>query len=190
MFSVYIFTVGALLSWVFTGCLLGFGARILGSVRGRVGVGIAVVFIVDAIQMVLLAPTLALTGQPALKGLATIATLIVQIWVTFVVFKLGFRLSAGRVWALFGIYVAWLVMELIFALLIFRPYIVEACPRPSNRETVSPWKSYFIRDDGILSRIDTSRTMDERRCIANGWLACRASACDLKTVQFMSTIRQ
>ena len=140
MLSVGILSAGALLSWVLSGCLLGFGARILGSVRGRVGVGIAVIFVLHAIQIVVLASNLAISGPPALLALAMFATLIVQIWVTIVVFKLGFRLSAGRVWALFGIYVAWLVAELIFAALIVRPYVVEAfvVPTASMSPTIEP----------------------------------------------------
>ena len=44
MLSIYIVIAGSLITLVITGFLLGFGALILGSPRGRTGVGMAVSF--------------------------------------------------------------------------------------------------------------------------------------------------
>jgi signal peptidase I len=140
MVSVCFIFVATLALWLLRGFLLAFCARILGSPRGWVGVGIAVSFCLIAMGIAFLALDVALAGLSVLMNLARIGMLIVFICITFALFKFAFRLSAGRVWALFGIYISWSVMELIFAVLVVKPYIAEAfiVPTASMSPTIEP----------------------------------------------------
>src|SRR5580658_1382025 len=107
MLTLYIVIAGTLLTLVLTGFLLGFGARILGSPRGRTGVGIAVSFFLLVSAVAFLALEFVFAGSV----LVSVLTLIAEIFVILVVFESSFRLSVGRAWALVGIYMVWIVMQ-------------------------------------------------------------------------------
>ena len=114
--------------------MLGFFARILGSPRGRMGVGIVVACIGAAFGIIFLFVERAIAGIPSLVWL------LAPICVTFVVFRLAFRLPAGRAWALVGIFAIWSALVFVLAFFVMRPYVLEAfvIPAPSMSPTIEP----------------------------------------------------
>jgi signal peptidase I len=72
--------------------------------------------------------------------------LFASIYVTFVVFKLAFRLSTGRVWALLGISMGWGVVAIVFAMLVIRPHIAETffMPTASMSPTIAPQERFVV----------------------------------------------
>jgi signal peptidase I len=111
-----------------------------------VRVGIVVAFILGACAAILVVVDLALEGRSGLASLGKLATLIAWISAIFVAFKSAFRLSTGRVWALFGIYAAWVVLLFILQALVTKPYVAEAfvLSTPSMSPTIEAQDHFFV----------------------------------------------
>jgi signal peptidase I len=146
MISLCFIFVSTFVTWVFTAYVLAFCARIFGSPRGRARVGLAVAFFLVVMGIIFLALDLAVAGPSVLASFVKTAMMVVWIWVIFALFKFAFQLSAGRIWALFGVYLALILIQFIFAVSIIKPFVCEAffIPTASMSPTIEPGDRFVV----------------------------------------------
>jgi signal peptidase I len=102
-------------------------ARALGSPRGRIRVGLAAAAILLVVGILFAGLSAATASEKSARStLVVLGLLLIELTAIFLVLRYAFALGMKRTFALFGVHLGIGVLELILAIFIVRPFIIEA----------------------------------------------------------------
>jgi signal peptidase I len=127
LISIAIFVPIIVLSWIITAWALAYTARKLGSSRGRFVIGLAVCGVVLSLQLMVAYIQLYNASRksgptPWLGAVLLLINLLGMVYI----YRTAFAISISRAFALLGVSISIGVIELVIAILVVRPYLVEA----------------------------------------------------------------
>lgn len=157
MISLAIFILVVVLSLILAAWMLSLAARAVGSSRGRFRNGLVVVLLLLLVNIFFLVIAGALARMQARPSLAIALVFpIVELAVIFVLLRRGFRLTSGRTFAPFGAYIALTLLQIGLAVLVLKPYLVEAFVFPTKgmSPTIEPGDRF------VVNKIIRPRRMD------------------------------
>jgi signal peptidase I len=136
-----------LLAWLAMAWVLARSARAAGSSRGRFRVGLLAVAILFALGIFFRAMDTLRPTQSAIQALSlTWTLLIVHLIVIFVVLRQIFALTTKRTFIPFSVCIVLALVESGLALLVIRPFVVEAfvIPTKSMSPTIDPGDRFVV----------------------------------------------
>ncbi len=141
MSSLCILILGTVVSVLLAAFLVVFVARVLGSPRARMSVGIVFVLsmgVVGIACQVVIAMIRPYHGIPALSGI--LACGLVTLFLCFFIPKRVFRLGVGKTFALLGFYLVYGLLQMALAQWVVKPHVIEAfvLPTPNMAPTLEP----------------------------------------------------
>ena len=133
MLSLTFLTIFLILSIVFSGCIMAWAARAVGSGRGTARIGIPVMMLLMAIGALCVAVDQVSRRLPVEQRLVILLSVfVVQIWVEFRIVQRAFRLSVGGTFAPFGALFGAAFIEVAIMLLLVRPFLFQAFVMPTK----------------------------------------------------------
>jgi signal peptidase I len=133
MVSLWFLILGIVASLLVGAFFIALIARMLGSPRGRLGVGIVfilcitVVGIAYKVVVAVLGPPRGLPAQSAM-----LACDLVLLFLLFFIPKWTFRLGVGKTFALIGFYLLYGLIQIAFAQWFLKPHVIEAFVLPTS----------------------------------------------------------
>ncbi|MBA3272666.1 MAG: signal peptidase I [Chthoniobacterales bacterium] len=149
MISLCFFIAITLLSLVATAWALAWSARRVGSLRGRFRVGLLAAFLILLINIsfTFIGEGMARSFAEPMQALAIgVFLLIAQMVVVFALLKRTFKLCNRRTFAPMGAFIALALLQVVLALFILRPFLVEAFVMPSKgmSPTIEPNDRFVV----------------------------------------------
>jgi signal peptidase I len=157
LISLGVFIAMAVCSIVIIAWALARSALAVGSPRGRFRVGLLAAVIIAAVGWAFtVIGALASSALPMPPLLTSLTLLLIELVVIFLNLRAIFKLTVGRTFAPFGAFFAASIAEVVLALLLVRPFVVEAfvIPTGSMSPTLKPGDRISVNKVTIPRRFD------------------------------------
>jgi signal peptidase I len=142
-----IFASVLLASLALTGAGLALAARAAGSPRGRWAVGLLAAAVITGVGVVVSMLAALAPGRQLVAGAITnVALSIAELLVIWLIVRRVFRLSIGRTFAVFGVYLLLVGMQFGLMLAVVKPYLIEAfvVSTRSMSPTIAPGDRFIV----------------------------------------------
>jgi len=170
MASLGILLALLILSLLINGAVLAWAARAVGSIRGRLSIGLLAATLILLVSLAGIALPSAGQSLPRLTSLAlTLGTLILEMVIIFVIVKRAFRLPVARTFAPLAALFAISVAQWVATMLLFRPLVMEAMVLSAN--SMSP--TLNDGDRFIANKLLTPRRWDLIAYRDSGTIFCK-----------------